>query len=134
MGRAAPFVLQTDLIEELKFWAGIWEVSGFFTPGLNAYKIVLAGLVYRLIELIICNCFHDFVYSVCSSSSFFSQRSLNFILQSHSISMHFTDTVVNMHFTIMFVMHDRTMYLSFYVSSSIRIISFFKILLSKQVN
>ncbi|KAJ6377334.1 hypothetical protein OIU76_026329 [Salix suchowensis] len=47
---------------------------------------------------------------VCSSSSFFSQRSLNFIVQSHSISMHFTDTVVNMHFTIMFVMHDRTMY------------------------
>ncbi|KAB5534194.1 hypothetical protein DKX38_017280 [Salix brachista] len=39
---------------------------------------------------------------VCSSSSFFSQRSLNFILQSHSIIMHFTDTVVNMHFTIMY--------------------------------
>jgi hypothetical protein len=34
--------------------------------------IVLAGLGYILIEHIICNSFHDFVYGVCSTSTFFS--------------------------------------------------------------
>ena len=68
----AHFVLQTDFIEELKFWAAVREVSEIFTLGLSAYKIVLVGLGHRLIEHIICNSFHDFVYVVCSTSTFFS--------------------------------------------------------------